>query len=98
MPVIGPPKQFRQVDLMKTLQEGDLRERLAQFSGDRVNLDQMSREELMNIIVELQNNALTTLDPDFDPNNNNSSDFYDYWDDWNLNNWGNFLDHDFDNT
>ena len=52
----------------------------------------------MNIIVELQNNALTTLDPDFDPNNNNSSDFYDYWDDWNLNNWGNFYDHDFDNT
>ena len=45
MPVSGTPKQFRKVDLMKTLQEGDLRERLDQFSGDRVNLDQMSREE-----------------------------------------------------
>lgn len=92
-------KPQNRVDLLKTIPEGELREKLSGFAGDRINLDRFGRDDLVNIILEMQKEALKKLDPNFDPDAEDSnSNFYDYWDDWNVNNWGDFFDHDFDNT
>lgn len=98
MPEEDPSPQRKHVDLLRTLPEGELRNQLSNFAADRINLDRLDRDKLTKIILELQKTALSKLDPNFDPNEDTESNFYDYWDDWNLNNWGDFFDHDFDNT
>lgn len=93
-----PQQPHNRVDLLRTLPEGELKEKLSEFSGDRINLDRFNRDDLVKIILELQKEALTTIDPELDPaRESNESNFYDYWDDWNINNWGDFFDHDFAN-
>lgn len=87
------------LDLLKTLPEGELREKLVNYPGDRINLEHLNRNELIDVIVELQREALRRLDPNWNPNNptDDSSNFYDYWGDWNINNWGDFYDRGFNN-
>jgi len=86
----------RHVDLLKTLPEGELKERLASFAKERINLDRLKRDDLVEIILQLQRSALLKLDPSYDPTADNDATFDD--DNWNINNWGDFFDHDFDNT